>query len=121
MAHHTAARHLTEAQIVALDALRNRPTLYEIVLVTKDERKALVAYTARKSASGLRAAVHQRAEAVLAFAGAPPGTRMQPIKGCTVQTHSLVGTGGAFVRFTGRTKRDVIMEGTPLPHVEKEG
>lgn len=120
MAHHTAARHLTEAQIVALDALRNRPTLYEIILVTQDERKALVAYTARRNASGLRAAVHQRADAVLAFVGAPVGTRMLPIKGCTVQTHSLAGTG-AFIRFSGRTKRDVIMEGTPLPYVETEG
>lgn len=121
MAHFTAARHLTESQIVALDALRNRPTLYEIEVQTSDGRRALVAYAARRSAAGLRQAVHQRAEAVLAFVAAGPGTRLVPIKGCTVQTHSLVGTGCAFVRFTGRTKRDVIMEGTPLPYVEKEG
>lgn len=120
MAHYTAAP-LTEQQIVALDGLRNRPTLYEIEVQSADGRRALVAYAARRSAAGLRQALHQRAEAVLAFVGAEPGTRIGAIKGCRAHTHSLLGTGGAFVRFTGRTKRDVIMEDTPLPYVAQEG
>ncbi len=121
MAHYTAPRHLTEAQITALDRLRNRPTLYEIELVGADGRRALVAYAQRRNAAGLRQAVYQRAQAVLAFLAAPPTTRIEPIKGCTKHTHSVLGTGGAFIRFSGRTKRDVIMQDTPLTYIEQEG
>lgn len=120
MALHTATP-LTSEQLAALARLRNLPTLYEIEVQTHDGRRALVAYAARRSAAGLRQAVHQRAEAILAFVAAGPGTRLGPIKGCRVHTHSLLGTGGSFVRFTGRTKRDAIMQGTTLPYVGGEG
>lgn len=118
MAHYTATP-LTEQQIAALDRLRNRPTLYEIELVAPDGRKALVAYAQRRNGAGLRQAVYQRAQAVLAFLGAPGDARIEPTKGCRYHGHTI--TGGGLVRFSNRTKRDVIMEGTALPYVAKEG
>lgn len=120
MGHYTPPA-LTERQIAALDSLRNRPTTYEIEIVAADGRKGLVAYAQRRSAAGLRAAVFQRGAAVLAFLGAPPTTRIEPIKGCRAHTHSVLGTGGAFIRFSGRTKRDVIMADTALAYIGQEG
>ncbi len=115
---HFTAQPLSPSQAAALERLRNRPTLYEIELIAPDGRKALVAYAARRTGAGLRAAVHERATAVLAFLGAPSSARIEPKRGCRYATHTI--TGGALVRFSNRTKRDVIMEGTPLPYVAKE-
>lgn len=118
MAHYTA-QPLTAEQLTALARLQNRPTLYEIEIVAPDGRKALVAYASRKNGAGLRQAVCQRGTAVLAFLGAPQDARIEPTKGCRYFSHTI--TGGGLVRFSNRTKRDVIMEGTALPYVAKEG
>lgn len=118
MALHTATP-LTREQLAALARLQNHPTLYEIEIVAPDGRKALVAYTARRNKAGIRAAVYERAQAVLTFLAAPKDAEMKPTKGCRYHTHTV--TGGGVIRFSNRTKRDVIMDGTALPYVGGEG
>jgi hypothetical protein len=117
MALHTATP-LTAQQLTALARLQNRPTLYEIEIVAPDGRKALLAYASRKTGAGLRDAVYQRAQPLLTFLGAPQNARIEPTKGCRYHGHTV--TGGGLVRFSNRTKRDVIMEGTSLPYVAQE-
>lgn len=114
---HTA-QPLTAEQLAALARLQNRPTLYEIEIVAPDGRKALLAYASRKTGAGLRDAVYQRTDPLLTFLAAQQNARIEPTKGCRYHTHTI--TGGGLVRFSNRTKRDVIMEGTALPYVAKE-
>jgi len=109
------ATPLTADQLAGLAALQNRPTLYEIEVVAPDGRKALLAYTARKSGLGLRSAVAGRAEALLAFLGANRDARFVATTGCRCHTHTITGHG--LLRFSDRTKRDVVMEGTPLTYI----
>ena len=109
---------LTPDQLRQLAALQNRPTLYEIEIVAPDGRKALLAYSAQRSGRGLRTATSQRAEAVLRFLGADKKAGFTATTGCRYHTHRV--DGGGLIRFSNRTKRDVIMEASALPYVAAE-
>lgn len=94
---------MTQEQKLA--RLHNRPTGYEVAAI-KGETRILVAYCQRHSFSGLRNAVYNRAEKVVALTGK---TEFQSRKGDML-------LGDWTIRFTGRTQRDAILEGE-LPYV----
>lgn len=105
---------LTDKQIRQLEALRNRQTLYEAAIVRPDGTKALLAYCGRHSRRGLVEALQgKRWDAAWRFMGLPAdGEIRYPKKGIHLET-----TNGCRVEFTGRTRRDVIMERNELSYV----
>jgi len=113
------ATPLTPQQLAGLARLVNRATLYEIEIIAADGRKALLCYTPLRTGLGLRNGLLERGAAVAAFLGAPSNAKMKSVRGCHSSTHEI--TGGGLIRFSGRTKRDVIMADTPLPYVAQEG
>ncbi len=87
-------------------------TLYEIEVIAADGRKGLVAYAGRRSKAGLRAAVHQRAAALLRFLKSDKAT-MEPVAKHSQHQHDI--SGGHLVRFSGRTKLDA--KAAPLTYI----
>lgn len=92
-------------------------TRYEITASHEDGRCFLVAYAARNSRAGLVDAVRSRAEALIAKCGLPEdvafgatGTKPRP----------FTTLGDWTVKFTGRTQRDVKMEGGAHPYIGAE-
>lgn len=102
-------------QIAALEALRNRPTLYEAVVIRPDGERRLLTYCGRHSMRGLRDALSERGAAVATFLGV--GDNAEAV----VRGREVRITGGGIVRFSGRTKRDVIMQDTKLTYIGGEG
>ena len=95
-------------RLVRLARLTNRGTYYELAAILGDQRR-LVAYTQRRSRSGMLAACRNRAVLLIALTGAENlqfGKRT--VDGATM--------GDWQIRFTGRTERDAIMEGE-LPYI----
>ena len=104
---------LSHQQLAALARIQGRATLYEAEIVRPDGERRLLAYCGRRSSAGLGTAFDQRSTFVFVFLKLPRSTPVTKPKG-KVELHFK---GGAVIRFTGRTKRDVIMEDTPLRYV----
>ena len=98
---------LTDEQVRQLERLRNRATSYEVVVVRSDGARRLVAYTARHSQSGLRAALYANGPATLKFLGLPATAVVTEERGRL----EVRIDGNIVVKFSGRTKRDCIMNG----------
>ena len=95
---------LTAIQIAKLTRLQNRASFYELAAIHPDGRCILIAYCGRRSRHGLLDACHRRGPEIIALTGHAEmtfGTR--GADGVTLGPWSI--------RFTGRTKRDAIMEG----------
>lgn len=108
---------LSAEQMAKLERLRHFGTRYEAVVVRPDGKQALLAYCGRHSMAGLREALCQRAQAVIAFLDAPAGAEVTyPRRG----PQEISITGGGVVRFSGRTQREAIQAGE-LPYVGGEG
>lgn len=99
--------HLSTDQLRRLDALANRPTLYEAVVVRGDGRCALLAYCPAKTKGALARVLASRASLVQQFVRAPVGTPATPVAGFP---EIVLGRWGR-VELSGRTKRDAICDG----------
>lgn len=100
-------KHLTAEQMAKLARMRDCSTLYEAVIVRPDGAKCLLAYCGQHSKRGLQMALQTRGEHAVRFLGVAPDARVTVERG----SQDLRITGGGIVRFSGRTKRDAIMEG----------
>ncbi len=116
-----AAPGLSDEQRRALARLQNRKTSYEAEIVRADGQKRLFVYTDARSQRGLlNCLTGVRQVGVSIFLGIPTSELFMS-KGRNDKTLHVVNRGGRrlghFIRFTGRTRRDVIMENNPLPYV----
>lgn len=96
---------LTENQIAKLTALQNYATKYEIVIEIADGRKLRVAYSGRKSKTGILSAVQKIGPQIVALTSMPDDARMEWSKG------AMKLGNVATIKFSGRTQRDAIMSG----------
>ena len=107
---------LTAEQARQLRDLYNRATLYEAVIIRSDGQKCLLCDTAQKSRRGLMAVAAETArwKALWTFCGLPDDGSVLNDTGQRLRT-----SNGCSIAFSGRTKRDVIIDGTPLVYVVK--
>jgi len=101
----------TEEQIKRLEGLHNRQSRYEIV-ASKGDVTLRVGYTVRKSRHGLLNTLRRYPESTVPLF-CPKGNEMvtflkPAVHGCTI--------GEWLIRFSGRTEREVILNGE-LQHI----
>lgn len=91
----------------------NQPTRYEIAMTRNDGTSALLVYCGRNSGRGLRDAMYERSDAIVAFFGADP---METLVG-TVNGNprKVVVIGLGTIGYTGRTQRDAVGTKSELP------
>ena len=104
---------LNEKQTTQLLRLKNRRTLYEIAIFRPDGEKALLCFTDNKSDGRVMDIMCERAAQVLQFTGAASFSMRRAIK----PAFGIEMADGSMVQPTGRTKRDVIIEGTRLASI----
>jgi hypothetical protein len=104
---------LTDEQVRELARLQNRRTMYEIEIAVGAQR-ALLCYSESTSVRQIIQATETRQRAVLAFLGMEGPIPVERVKG-----RQELRIAGAVIRPTGRTRRDVIMAGDPLPYIGK--
>jgi hypothetical protein len=104
---------LSELQSAKLAKLHSYGTRYEVEVEHPNGARKLVAYTPRRTGTGLVSAVTAHGERIVSFLGIGDTASMS-WKG---KGRDAMGVdGGGVIRFSGRTQREAIIEGE-LPFI----